>query len=259
MLISCQTSSDPDTASVAVVGRVENWEAGALAEHRHDRHQLVYASKGIIYLTALNRVWLIPPGRALWIQGGTHHAFNVRRSAEVIVLYIDPLIDPLGGGSKCFVAEVGGLMKELMRSCAGLAWDYQSGSEADRLTAVLIDQVKYLKLQPLDLPMPSDPRAIKLARILKKEAANRESIAVLATRIGASKRTLERLFEKETGVSLGLWRFRQKMIYSLELLARGESVSNTSIDVGYDSPSAFVVAFKSFFGQTPSRYIGKNQ
>lgn len=91
------------------------------------------------------------------------------------------------------------------------------------------------------------------------EADNREPIAVLAKRIGASRRTLERLLDKETGVSLGLWRFRQKMIYSLELLARGESVSNTSIDVGYDSPSAFVVAFKSFFGQTPSRYIGKNQ
>lgn len=157
MLISRQTLFDPDAASVTVVGRIENWETGALAEHRHDRHQLVYASKGIIYLTTLNRVWLIPPGRALCIKGGTQHAFNVRRSAEVIVLYINP--DPLAGGSECFVAEVGGLMKELMRSCAGLPWDYEPGAEADRLAAVLIDQVKYLKLQPLDLPMPSDPRA----------------------------------------------------------------------------------------------------
>jgi len=37
-------------------------------------------------------------------------------------------------------------------------------------------------------------------------------------------------------------------------LANGASVTETALEAGYQSPSAFIAAFKRAFGQTPARY-----
>jgi AraC-like DNA-binding protein len=37
-------------------------------------------------------------------------------------------------------------------------------------------------------------------------------------------------------------------------LARGEAVTSIALEVGYESPSAFVATFKSVLGTTPGRY-----
>lgn len=41
----------------------------------------------------------------------------------------------------------------------------------------------------------------------------------------------------------------------MEQLAYGESVSNVALEVGYESASSFIVAFKRLFGTTPARYF----
>lgn len=74
-------------------------------------------------------------------------------------------------------------------------------------------------------------------------------------RAGGSKRTLERLFGDETGLSLGRWRQRMRLIESLRLLAEGLSVTRVALEVGYRSPSAYVSAFRRELGTTPGRYF----
>ena len=44
------------------------------------------------------------------------------------------------------------------------------------------------------------------------------------------------------------------MLHALRLLAAGESVTTAALEVGYDSTSAFISAFKSAVGTTPGRY-----
>ena len=41
------------------------------------------------------------------------------------------------------------------------------------------------------------------------------------------------------------------------LLAGGEAVTNVAMDVGYESPSAFIAMFKKVLGTTPGRYFGR--
>ncbi|MGW9064929.1 helix-turn-helix domain-containing protein [Achromobacter animicus] len=66
---------------------------------------------------------------------------------------------------------------------------------------------------------------------------------------------VERLFQTEVGLSFGRWRQRQRLLTALEQLAYGESVTNVALDVGYESASSFVAAFKAVFGTTPARYF----
>lgn len=43
-------------------------------------------------------------------------------------------------------------------------------------------------------------------------------------------------------------------IHAVRLLASGRAVTEVAFDVGYDSVSAFIAAFKRCFGTTPARY-----
>lgn len=121
---------------------------------------------------------------------------------------------------------------------------------------VILDQFDERDTVPLQLKMPSDARATRVAKMLEAEPANDESLSAIAKRAGASARTLERLFRAETGVSFQQWRQRLRLIYALRLLAAGESVTNVALEVGYSSTSAFIAMFRRELHTTPAR-IGK--
>jgi len=108
---------------------------------------------------------------------------------------------------------------------------------------------------PLELPELSDPRAERVAAMLRADPADRRPLAELASAAGASHRTIERLFASETRMSFGRWRVRHRMIAALEQLAHGDSVSNVAYAAGYETPSSFIAAFRASFGTTPTAYF----
>jgi AraC-like DNA-binding protein len=106
---------------------------------------------------------------------------------------------------------------------------------------------------PLALPMPTDERALALAHYVLTQPLNGESVDELTQRHVVSRRTLERRFRDETGMSFGMWRQKALLLNSIRLLAQGKSVTDAALDSGYSSVSAFIAAFKSTFGHTPGR------
>ena len=72
---------------------------------------------------------------------------------------------------------------------------------------------------------------------------------------GVSKRTLERLFNRETGMSFGRWRQQVRLLQALRRLAAGVPVTTAALDVGYESTSAFIDMFRRALGTTPGRYF----
>ena len=75
--------------------------------------------------------------------------------------------------------------------------------------------------------------------------------------VGASERTLARLFLKETGVGFRQWRQRLRMLTAIERLAAGQDVTAVALDLGYSSSSAFIAMFKRELGETPGRFFGR--
>jgi AraC-like DNA-binding protein len=73
---------------------------------------------------------------------------------------------------------------------------------------------------------------------------------------GAARRTIERRFRVETGMSVATWRRRLRLVEALRLLAAGEPVSRVAPAVGYSTPSAFGAMFVRHMGTTPGRYFG---
>ncbi|MBL8114640.1 MAG: helix-turn-helix domain-containing protein, partial [Acidobacteria bacterium] len=59
----------------------------------------------------------------------------------------------------------------------------------------------------------------------------------------------------ETGLTLEAWRLRARLLRAVEHLAGGRAVTAVAIDVGYESPSAFIAAFRRELGETPGRFL----
>ena len=127
------------------------------------------------------------------------------------------------------------------------------------LIDVILDQFRTLPTMPLKLPMPADVRALRVAGMVRENPGDAKSLDQLARKIGASKRTIERLFQTETEMTFGKWRQQLRMLHALRLLAAGETVTTAALEVGYDSTSAFISAFKSAMGTTPGRYYAESQ
>ena len=51
------------------------------------------------------------------------------------------------------------------------------------------------------------------------------------------------------------WQRQVRLLAGLIGLAEGEPVTGVAIEVGYDSPSAFIAMFKRALGTTPSQYF----
>lgn len=244
-----------DDGTVRVRGfAVHFTQASRLAMHRHTWHQLSYCARGALRVRTEAGLWVLPPQRALWIPAGTLHEESSRAAVTVRHLYI-PVRQGRGLPPACAVFDVPPLLRELIVHAAEQGpLDAQQPAQK-RMAQVLLDRLLAApRAQALPLPLPHDARARAVAEALQREPATPQPLAALARRAGASTRTVQRLFEQDTQLSFVRWRQRLRLLVAIERLEAGASVTDTAIEVGYASLSAFVSAFRREFGVTPGRF-----
>jgi AraC-like DNA-binding protein len=127
-------------------------------------------------------------------------------------------------------------------------------AKSARLRRVLVDELHEAREQPLQLPEPRDDRLQAIARILYDEPAENSSLAELGQTIGASARTLSRLFHDELGMTFYQWRTQLRVYHALVLLADGHDATHVAHACGWANPSSFIAAFTNLVGTTPGRY-----
>lgn len=238
-----------------VLGGAYDYPDGAVVpEHRHERAQLVYASRGVMTVAATGGLWVIPSFRAVWIPAGVKHAITMSGRVAMRTLYIDPEALPHAPRT-CSVVQVSPLLRELIVAATTLTHDYRpDGSEA-RLMTVILDQIQSVAVAPLHLPEPEDSRLRVITEFLREHPDDQRTLDDWTRAAGASTRTLSRLFLRETGMSFRAWRQQLRLLISLRQLAAGESVTRVALDVGYNSLSAFIAMFHRALGEPPSRYF----
>ncbi len=122
------------------------------------------------------------------------------------------------------------------------------------LERVALDQLRRVEALPLCLPSPHDDRLRAIEALLRADPADQRTLAALGTAVGASERTLSRLFRAETTMTFPQWRAQLRLHHALSLLAAGTPVTSVATACGYSSSSAFIEAFRNAFGSTPGRY-----
>jgi len=220
------------------------------APHHHPWGQLSYATTGVLAIHTPAGRFVAPPQRAVWIPPGVPHVVTTSARAEQRSLYVDGDVAATMPAA-CRVLMVSALARELIVAVSVLPRHYDSDGAEGRLVTVLLDTLAALPPADLDLPLPSDPRVARLCAALQAAPEDPRTLGDWGDTVGLSARSLARLFRAETGMTFGDWRLRLRMLLALTPLEAGTSVTAVALDSGYDSPSAFIAAFRRVFGHTP--------
>ena len=129
-----------------------------------------------------------------------------------------------------------------------------SRPERARLLAVLLDQLRASPQQPQYLPTPTEPLLLAVAQVFQADPADDRTLAELGRQVGASERTLSRLFRRDLGMTFRQWRTQLRLHHALILLAEKTPVTTVAHQCGWASASAFIDVFRRTFGETPGTY-----
>src|SRR5229473_1979451 len=174
-----------------------------IPEHSHPEDQLLFASSGVMTLRTKQGVWVVPPLRAVWIP------------------------------AECFVMNVSPLLRELiLHACKFKRLNKRATGER-RIIEIIVDQLKGVDSVPLQLPHPTDARAMRVVKALLADPSDQRDLERLCKDCGASKRTIQRVFLEETKMNFGKWRQQLRLLHGLQLLASGEKVTAAALEAGY--------------------------
>lgn len=232
-------------------GWATDYPAGTeIDSHFHDAHQMVHAISGVMRVRTGNRIWVVPPGRGLWVPAHCDHAIRCVSLVRMRTVYIR---GGCGFPEDVRVSEVTPLLREVMVRIA-------DGADAElipHLAALLVHEIARTGSEHLCMAIPEDTRIAELASYLRDNPADRSSLSQWGRHLGMSDRTLIRQIRKQTGQSFRDLRRHARIMASLERLAGENPVTNVALDVGFESPSAFIQAFRSVTGMTPGRYMNQ--
>ncbi len=243
---------DPDTFQAPVVGIAASMVDHDSGVHRHGRGQLLYARRGSIRITLAQQLCLLPPTRAAWIPPGVEHRAVMRQIADYRSLYFSPALSAtLPSGIR--VIDIGPLLHVVLESMvqAGFDQDWTRGRHA-HLLGLCLEEIRLAPCRPMLLPLPRDRR---LAGLCARPDVLPPALGVLERQVGASGKTISRIFSRETGMGYQQWRQQWRLMRAIELMAAGHGLSHTAGALGFASDSAFILFFKQRAGCTPKAFF----
>lgn len=223
-------------------------------EHAHAWHQLVYAISGVLTVAMEGQSLVISPEQTVWLPTGWRHRVGSLLGAEFRSLWI---ADEAGEGlpERPTAFSVSPLLRALIVEAAKIEGEKDRDGYPHRVTDLILDQLRRARPLAGTLPWPRNESLKTLCETLYANPADRRSPEAWGQELGMSERTLARRFEAELGMSLRSWKRRLRLFKSIELMGGGLSVTQTAMELGYGSTSAFVYAFRSDMGCSPQVYI----
>jgi AraC-like DNA-binding protein len=232
--------------------RTQRLASGAeIDAHRHDEHQIVYAGRGVLSVTTSAGSWVAPATRAIWVPAGTVHAHQAHGDLELHLVGLPAWENPLRLDAPTVLA-VSPLLRELI--IAYTSTEDDGSPERMRMRAVLLDQLRISVQQPMHLPTPGNPLLRRVCDLLWSDPSDSRTLAELGREVGASDRTLSRLFSNDLGMTFPQWRTQLRLHHALVLLAEKTPVTKVANQCGWSSTSAFIDVFRRALGHTPGTH-----
>ncbi|MCW8328414.1 helix-turn-helix transcriptional regulator [Photobacterium sp. SDRW27] len=251
--ITEQDRFNPDQIDNTVVGIAADIGRHDSGMHHHQKAQLLYAPAGCMSITLSNMQCVLPPTRAAWIPAGIEHCAVMRNVVAYRSIYFD---------TDCFqhlpnelkVLSVNGLLRELIERMAFWPWDMPS-QEQQALLALFWQELKVAPEETLTLPKPQDHRLQEWLKAIEQHNGIPPSLNQTASMVGASDKTISRIFSRETGMPYQSWRQQWRLMKAIELLAENTSITDVAFQLEFSSDSAFISFFRQHTGETPHQYL----
>jgi AraC-like DNA-binding protein len=223
--------------------------------HRHRWGQIACPLRGSIRVSVATMTWIVPRNRAVWIPPGIDHQVVILGKVEFHAMYVAPAASPLPL-NRCVVIEVSPLVRALVDVLA----DNASGPPRQRRMAIclLLEEINTAASLPLGLPLPAERRLRALCAAMMDDPGSARTLVEWAPIVGASERTLTRLFQTELHTSFAAWRRQLRLARAIDLIGRGVPIAEVAVEVGYANAPAFSTMFRDALGFSPSKLAGRD-
>jgi AraC-like DNA-binding protein len=152
------------------------------------------------------------------------------------------------------VIEVSGLLRELILALTAEPIDYPLEGRAEQIAALILAELSAARVVPIQIPWPRDRRLQTICAAILAQPGLQRGIEAWGSEVGASARTLIRLFQAELGLNYRQWVQQVRLADAVCRLSEGVPVARIAADLGYRSTSAFSAMFHRALGAPPQRY-----
>ena len=215
--------------------------------HQHEKGQLVYVKKGVFIGKTERNQWLIQEGMLVWLPPYLPHYAECRDSADIIALYI-PFDTAKSWSKELLLVDASFLAIGIIEKIVG---SQMASVKLDTLLLYLKEELIEARSSKNILPLPTDRRLMSITRTLIQQPSNKTSLREWGESVGASERTLSRLFIKETGLTYKGWIKRLK--YNKAITGLRENLTNEELStrLGFSSGDSFSHWFRKEFNISP--------
>ena len=226
--------------------------------HSHNWHQIIFPIKGLLQTQSDNYQYLLPHTSALFVPATLEHESIALSDTTFIGIYINPAFSR-DYKNRLRTLYLTPFLKQLLQEIRR-TYSYTNMHEKTlRLLDVLHDQVYTDEVMTFQLLLPHDRRLRFIFNQLSEKPTLDWSLKIWGDKVGASERTLSRLFFKEFNTSFPRWRQHLRLVYSLPLLDEELPIQVIADNIGYKNDSSYIKAFKSYFDLTPQQFrLNKN-
>lgn len=235
---------------------IEYFDGQIVDRHYHLCAQLIYATSGVMEVTTAQHVFLVPPQRALWMPAMCDHQMRARGAVSVRTVYLRADTLPTFRDQPRSI-QVSDLLRELIVCAATIPVGEEGQKRNAQILSLLVEEIDYAPESALCLRTGEDSRLRKVCEGLLADPGDNGDLTEWAIRVGASSRTLARLFQAELGVPFVTWRQHLRVLASLPRLELGDPVTVVAADMGYENQGAFATVFRRLMGISPSSYCSK--
>lgn len=235
--------------------RVEpgNLTTGSLGDAKD---KIVCVERGRLRLEGPHGEWLVLPAHMVFVPHRRPYRLRTSADASIVVAHLGAQ-HTMWQHEGCWTAPVSGLAREMLGYA--LRWGHERASDdtianAYFATVGLLCKHWFECSRMMWIPFGESP-ALKRAIAYARTRLDSATIELAAEAAGMSVRTLRRHFQDELEMSWRHFLQQLRMTRAIELLTHNRlSVTQTAVEVGFDSVAAFRLAFATFTGKTPSSY-----
>ncbi|WP_299628831.1 helix-turn-helix transcriptional regulator [uncultured Tateyamaria sp.] len=240
----------PNLTQPDIVGFASTYPSGTYIDwHAHEAHQLIHAISGAMRVSLRDKLCVLPVGRALWIPATIDHAIECAGAVRMRTAYVSPHFAELP--RDVHVIVVSPLAREVLVRLA----EVNEAGLKPALNDVLVHEINNSPVKAFVIPLPRHTRIARLAEALRADPASGKTLTDWAADLGFSERNLIRRIQEETGMTFRELRRQTRIMVAMERLVNGQAVTSVALDVGFETPSAFIHAFRLVTGETPRQFV----
>lgn len=220
------------------------------------KNKILCIEEGSLKLEGPHGQWTLLPAHMVFIPHSRPYRIYTSADAVVGVVHLSRQ-HTVWEHEGCWAAPTNGLAKEMLGYA--LRWG-RDRAEDDPVANAYFNALGLLCkewFQCSRMMWIPFGESVELKRAITYTRTRLDSVTIelAAEAAGTSVRTLRRYFQDELGTSWRLFLKELRMARAIELLTlKRMSVTQTALEVGFNSVAAFTLAFTSFTGKTPSAY-----